>query len=256
MSAYVVGKDHIDALIAAGLNVKAHRHESPLRWFDPAVPVPDDAREAGTWWGPGTVGWARAAERELTPETANRVGAMLWSENVRSVCFRYDEPEDAANLPGPIDFGVGDVAAYRYERFPVLTEAQVLMGIHGYSYQSCEHPGWERSEAKAFVDALKDRLTDRMMSRDLENDPRSFWEITREGSKLPKPERVDYFREETYTPTEEKSGRAPSGRLRNFGAMGAEKFADVYRQVVVVEGNDPEAIVALETDLRRRKADA
>jgi hypothetical protein len=34
----------------------------------------------------------------------------------------------------------------------------LLNALHAYTYQSCEHNGWETSQAKAFCDALRDRL--------------------------------------------------------------------------------------------------
>lgn len=49
------------------------------------------------------------------------------------------------------------------------------------------------------------------------------------------------------------TGRAGSGKLRNFKAMSDEKFAGVY-DAILAEGNDPEAVVAVEAEKARRGA--
>ena len=162
MSAYVVDKAHIDALVRAGLVLPARQVQGGrLRWFWPEITQADREAtyQAGAAWGPRSAQLAEERRRELTPSAgADRVGAMLWSENVRSVCFRYDEPEDADELPGPVGFGVLDVAGYRFGPgvfLPDVDPVAVLKAIDGYEYQSCEHPGWEASEAHAFCEALR-----------------------------------------------------------------------------------------------------
>lgn len=165
MSAYVVDKSDIDDMIAAGLT-RVERHDGPMRWADPMVAQPEDAWASGQPWGPGAVGWWDVAGRELTPETADRVGAMLWSENAVSVSFRYGG-EDYDTIPGPDGFSALELAGYTYDRFTTVdTPAGPMVGprkvdpvrvlhlIGRYEYQSCEHPGWHTSEAKAFVEVL------------------------------------------------------------------------------------------------------
>ena len=85
--------------------------------------------------------------RELKAEDCDRVGQLLWDENLASVSYRY-----------PKDFAV-EIAAARDEggyvyRHPV----QALVSLDYYEYQSCEHPGWKSSEAHAFVAYLKDKV--------------------------------------------------------------------------------------------------
>ncbi len=36
--------------------------------------------------------------------------------------------------------------------------AELLNALDAYTYQACERPDWQRSQAKAFCDALRDRL--------------------------------------------------------------------------------------------------
>lgn len=49
----------------------------------------------------------------------------------------------------------------------------------------------------------------------------------------------------------QQTGRGPQGNLRNFRQMKLEKLQGVYRQVMS-EDNDPEAIEAVEAELRSR----
>ena len=124
MSAWMVSKRHVDYLLSAALRYgKVH----PLRWYLPATtetPQPYEERR-----------------RELAPENASSVGAMLWTENRVSVNHRYNQK--------------GGLQSYRFARYPGdVDPVVVLKSIRCYVYQSCEHPGWEQSEARAFCDAL------------------------------------------------------------------------------------------------------
>ena len=80
---------------------------------------------------------------------------MLWDENIKSVSHRYGE-ENTDKLPGVI----GETYAYdAHENFifgPDVNPVAVLKACRCYAYQSCEHPGWEDSRAKALIDNLKD----------------------------------------------------------------------------------------------------
>jgi hypothetical protein len=149
MSAFIVGREHIRFIVEAA----RCPYHSPLRWH-----VGEEARELST----------DVAE-------ASRVGQMLWDECVKSVQHRYprDTPE---TLPGP----AGDFP-YQYGRHKFLAFAlaahplMVIQACHCYAYQSCEHPGWEASEARAFIDALERRSVDRLMES--VNGLRGVWEV-------------------------------------------------------------------------------
>lgn len=134
MSAWIVSKRHIDYMLSAGLALDPH---GPLRWF---VPVGATVPEGG----------ARVEWRELTRETAGRVGVMLWAENFKSVGHRYGESDTETELY--------EFARYRGEVEPV----QVLKAIECFEYQSCEHDEWERSEAHAFCEALRHAAINRL----------------------------------------------------------------------------------------------
>ena len=72
MSAFIVNKSHINAMIESGLSVRYR----PLYWYHD---------------GQSYV---------LNDDTANQVGQMLLDECVRSVCHRYQD-SDMTNQPGP-----------------------------------------------------------------------------------------------------------------------------------------------------------
>lgn len=140
MSAFVVSKAHIDALVTAGLALPG-RH-GPLAWFWPEV-TPEEIRYAEQRCA---LGIYQQRRHVLTGRTAGRVGAMLWAENQRSVNYCYDqdgleEPFEFRPLPGNL--------------LDTRVSVVVLKAVDCYEYQSCERPEWERSEAKAYCDALR-----------------------------------------------------------------------------------------------------
>lgn len=146
MSAWIVSKKHIDALVTAAMVGNTGRK---MRWRVPGD-VPADAYQRGEPWGPGAAEAARASMRDMILSAAGRVGAMLWNENHLSVNHRYDQSEEEA--------------PYVYEAFPAskLAPGFVLKQLDCYEYQSCEHPGWEASEARAWCDALRQWTWDRI----------------------------------------------------------------------------------------------
>jgi hypothetical protein len=142
VSAFVVPKAHIDALLTAGL-WPAWSTYGPLRWFD-VEEVDPECFEEGLPWSSIAPRWSDEHRRELTDETAGMVGAMLWAENRRSVNHRYAEND----WEDP----------YIFKALPGEPSAvDVLKALSGYEYQSCEHPGWAVSEAKRFCEALRGR---------------------------------------------------------------------------------------------------
>lgn len=177
MSAFVQSKEHVDAIIRTGLEGPSGRAVHPdnawhtVRWYvtEPRAYVA------------GMTDYAESSRRldeirrELTHETADRVGAMLIAENVRSVQHRYPDA-GMDSIPGPVDNGYATDALlgqYRYRAHAAagspgawgsmvgprrLTAVEALKAIDGYEYQACEHDGWEASEAKAFCEALRRAL--------------------------------------------------------------------------------------------------
>lgn len=139
--------DHIDLLVSLALRVGAKIRAK-------------DAIEVGGYWMT-TVG------DDLDPSD---LGRLLLAENLRSVQSRYgdyDEGFDGEECFDEADANEADpeavVASYKFQ--PVDLEAAdfnshwSVAGIKAaksLAYQSCEHPEWERSEARRWLDAIMD----------------------------------------------------------------------------------------------------
>ena len=89
MSASMLAKAHIDALLTAGLR-SASGWRGPLTWFWPALDADSDR---GSWTSAELQEQATQRRRLLTTQTAGRVGALLLAENRRSLDHRYDQTE-------------------------------------------------------------------------------------------------------------------------------------------------------------------
>jgi hypothetical protein len=166
MSAFVLSKTHIDVLITAGLRF-ASGGRGPLTWYWPAIDADSDR---GSWTSAELQEQANKRRRLLTTQTAGRVGALLLAENRRSIDHRYDETEWEE--------------PYLFEPAPGWQDPViVLKAIACYEYQSCEHPGWETSEAHAFCQALRARTISLLPGYD-----EAPWDITDRQVFLPRPQ--------------------------------------------------------------------
>lgn len=157
MSAFIVDKAHIDALVAAGLK---SQYGCELTW-----------RYADEW-------------RKLNHTNATEVGAMLMAENVRSVEYRYSPPGREAiygegwetpdqDLPGKLvvtEIAPGvTISAPEYLAPYTYTQpkrdhspVEILKAIGCLDYQSCETPDWTETEAYAFLQSLKDNQIEQL----------------------------------------------------------------------------------------------
>lgn len=127
MSAFVVDKAHINAMIDAGLRTRYQ----PMRWY--------------------TKG--KEMSSSLTEANASEVGQMLLEECIKSVAYRY-EGSDIPDLPGRSDAEY--IIPFQYKHFAnPPTPVEILKIISCYEYQSCEHPGWKGSEAYAYCQVLR-----------------------------------------------------------------------------------------------------
>ena len=145
MSAYVVDKAHIDALVRVAIEGPSDRgpHDG---WTFHAFYVTQDGE---------TVSF------DVRHDTADDIGRMLWLENVRSVEYRYpDTAETHANYPGPISFERDQAETYTFGgwlgRGRHLTAVETLKALSGFEYQACESPDWRETPAYAFCEALRD----------------------------------------------------------------------------------------------------
>lgn len=128
MSAYIVEDEDIMLLVHAASTLFA----TPLTW--PADPA--HGEEGVTRDADGTL--LRSAGK-VSPQTLARI---LIEENTASVNYRYREHETAPQIS--VDTPL-----------PAFTGGEVLGFISHYTYQSCEHPDWEASEAYQFCEALR-----------------------------------------------------------------------------------------------------
>lgn len=149
MSAYIVNKAHIDALLRVAIEGPADRGPS----------YPGDGWLMSSYYHKQPDG--RLTSHEVSRETRDALGAMLIVECATSVRYRYHN-EPLADLPGPIDKDFVRLALlgqYTYNiRARHLTAVEALKAIDGYEYQSCEHPDWEASEAYTFCETLRKYL--------------------------------------------------------------------------------------------------
>jgi hypothetical protein len=134
MSAWIVSKEHIDALVQAGTST---RDDFRVRWYHNGV------------------------SHKLDSTNVDAVGVMLWQECYRSVTHRYEDTTDGQR-PGPIGLTRYDIEDYTFTRGQQLPLVASLKLIHCYEYQSCEHDGWEASEAQTFCHALRKLLITRL----------------------------------------------------------------------------------------------
>jgi hypothetical protein len=81
--------------------------------------------------------------RYNSASSAEDIGAILQAENVKSVNYRYNEKHEPA-------FTI-DGRAFMKSGLPAM---QIIKAAKCLAYQSCEHPGWEQSEAKEILDRI------------------------------------------------------------------------------------------------------
>ena len=126
MSAFLVGKPHIDHLVRVAIDGPAGRHPNwRIYWF-----TDDGVQQA--------------------PDDPNLTGRLLWIENHKSIAARY---------PGNTDCPITEIEAYVYARpRDRLSTVAALKALDCYEYQSCEHPEWPTSAAFSLCYALRKRL--------------------------------------------------------------------------------------------------
>lgn len=132
MSAFIVSKNHILFLIAASLTRSINDYG--CSWYH------DNKRHT-----------LESSDSTRAAEVAN----MLWRENIKSVSHLYPG-ESSATLPGPVDKSGFTITEADVELcFDRIDPVQVIKSCDCYEYQTCEHDGWESSEACAFITALR-----------------------------------------------------------------------------------------------------
>lgn len=144
MSAFVVSDEHLSLLVDALMDGPGDVPIRPDMSWDCRWTLPEDDQTPGP-----DAGWERRmADHQRRTRHPRQIGTadlylMLWRENVRSVAYRYSEPE--------MEYEPG-----RYKRLPYrMTPVETLHAIACYEYQSCETPDWTTTEAAAALRALE-----------------------------------------------------------------------------------------------------
>lgn len=127
MSAFVVNPEHINAMVDLALT------NQPGPSFH--------------YWHEGS------GSHEVTMETRHETARMLLRENIESVAARYPD-DDRSMLPGPFPTPDPDEHQHVVRPGTLPNPVEALKLIRCYEYQSCEHAGWESSEAAAFCKFL------------------------------------------------------------------------------------------------------
>lgn len=149
MSAFVLAREHIAFLV----NAAFRRRQGETLYYH--------------WDGGG---------HQCQPgdsDAAVRIAQVLWAENVASVAHRYSG-DARSKLPGMVRDAEAGFEYGRHEwdhREP--NWVQVLKACDCYAYQSCEHPGWDGSEARAIIEAIRS-----MAIHALPGYYEAAWEIT------------------------------------------------------------------------------
>lgn len=125
MSAFLVKQAHIAYLVNAAVYF-ARTSPYGLGWLDPETQAYHKLD-----------GYDR--------DQASRLGQVLWDANVKSVSARYR-----------VERGATERYEHAYARDqPLPRLVQVLKAVACLEYQACEYDGWERSEARAALEAIK-----------------------------------------------------------------------------------------------------
>ena len=139
MSAFMVGKEHVDAIVAVAM------------WG------PRNFR-ASNWH---RVYFGNGNGRRVEEFNLDEIGDMLIRENLSSIHGRYPDTEtNPAETPGPI-------AQYWHEpyKFPFTSKPSNMPDVAAafkllacYEYQSCEHREWATSDAYDLILQMRKSL--------------------------------------------------------------------------------------------------
>lgn len=117
----------------------------------------------------GLARWAHENAPESYTDPA-ALARLLATENLRSVAYRY--PDDAeGDRPGQpcksdADYiRLCEAAARFIGAARGVKPYEVVKAIECYQYQSCEHPDWDGSHARAVVEQIRD-LAERLRHPD------------------------------------------------------------------------------------------
>ncbi len=125
MSAYIVSKAHIDAIVTFA--VRGTRRVGTVKRL---------AEDTG-----------HGEFVSTSVYTPSQIGAALWAENHASVDYRYSESTPVPTYAfRPKCHGHAGTKSTR-----LLMPLDIIKLCQSLKYQSCEHPGWEASFASDFL---------------------------------------------------------------------------------------------------------
>src|ERR1700678_1161010 len=134
MSAWVVSHHHIDLLVSAAID-----HAVSFKSLD--------------------IGALETA----TENNAQALGLMLWTENVRSVVYRYN----LAGSEEERDY-LSALTAYRFRRYSNVRASAAASALACYDYQACECPDYRETVAAFFVSRLEQAVGEKPSGYDSE----------------------------------------------------------------------------------------
>jgi len=146
MSAYIVPKVQIDALV---MGAEFFRQQA---------------------YGPFKYRFQGERKTLGVDVSVQEFGQILWNENYKSVNALYDEKDEA-----PI---------YQFSRLPGSPSlAKIAAAVRNYEYQSCEHPDWQKSEAYAICESMRESIVRQVSSGDWGVDGPDYF-LTEEQRKV------------------------------------------------------------------------
>jgi len=162
MSAYLSSEDVLRALATYWEeSLLRNRYETTGGALERAIGC--SALAAGKRWPEDCAVRARDLVRLARGSAAGVVFELLLAENVASLEARYPESPEMWSA----------AAGYRFKPSPQVRRwlngyqhGSVVGLVRGYSYQACEHPGWETSIGWQLVQQIKDQLLKHLESRD------------------------------------------------------------------------------------------
>lgn len=105
----------------------------------------------------------KAIEKHGTP--ANAVFQLLLNENVKSLQARYPNTEEMWAAAEGYRFRRSS-AVLRWTAYKPCGHGNLVGMARGYSYQSCEHEGWEQSTALRIIEQIENYLLKALEERD------------------------------------------------------------------------------------------
>lgn len=158
MSAFLQDRAHFLAVVRTALDGPADpRTVSPDNvWYGPHWSAVSDAALAEMNWQD-----AGKTFRRLEHSNAEDVAEMLRDENIASVRYRYGDADEVGMIAEEPAITLHDIT----RKGRRLSAVDALSAISGLEYQSCEHPEWQESEARRFLEAFRRSLCD-FLSRD------------------------------------------------------------------------------------------